>query len=68
MNALMDFEVTCPYCGEKNTIDPDCLKGDGPHVILCDIEYIPGCDRYFAFSVTFKPMVTTYKMTETHDG
>lgn len=61
------IRVKCPYCGYENTVVPvpDNIR---PFVVLCDIDDGPGCDRYFAVEIKFKPVVSTYRIIEEKRG
>ena len=65
MKAKIFYQVTCPYCGQSQkkviSMNPQASK---MKVVLCDIEDVPGCDRYFAVNVSLKPVVNTYSMEE----
>ena len=59
------ISVNCPYCGKTNQITVDPLGELEPKMALCDIENQPaGCDKYFAFTVTFYPSTIIYKMQQ----
>ena len=55
-------KVSCPYCGHVNTVRicrDDELR---PIVILCDIEEGPGCDRFFAAQIAFRPSIEVFSL------
>ena len=54
--------VICPYCGVRQKA---WLERGGPQVVLCDCEDFPGCDRYFAVTVTMKPILEYFALNET---
>ena len=53
--------VICPYCGTRQK---QWLERGGPQVVLCDCENVPGCDRYFAVTLTMKPVVEYYALND----
>ena len=57
--------IICPYCGVRQK---HFLKRGGPQIVLCDCENAPGCDRYFAVSLTMIPKVSYFSVNETDES
>ena len=60
-------EVKCPYCKVVQNVDTDMFEHVDcrPAVIECNVEEYPGCGRWFALKVSWKPIVTTYIIIQT---
>ena len=57
------IEVTCPYCGYKNTITRAIHAHNKRDIILCDIEE-GGCDKYFVYRPMVKIHADVWKIEE----
>ena len=49
--------VKCPYCGTEQRVMIRREEENHPKLVLCDIEDVPGCDRWFAVLILFEPIV-----------
>jgi len=58
------IKVTCPYCGHGNRVSVE-YASRRPIIVMCDVDAGPGCGRYFAVQVGWKPVITRFKMAET---
>lgn len=63
------IQVKCPYCGQEQTFFETPTFGRArPRVVLCDVENVPGCDRYFVVQVTFDTTVVAWPIGEKAKG
>lgn len=58
--------VQCPYCGVRQV--HELTRSVRPQVVLCDIEEVPGCDRYFAVTLTMIPRLSYHLLVDERNG
>ena len=54
--------LICPYCGTRQSHYLE--RKIGPQIVLCDIDDVPGCDRYFAVTLRVVHKIEYYAMNE----
>ena len=64
MRQYKTVELQCPYCGVVSHYIYDADNWFRPQIFLCDTEDAPGCDRYFAATISFKPVVRYFSMID----
>lgn len=56
--------VICPYCAQANRIRIRLQEYYQPMVISCDIDEVPGCDRWFVVQPHMTYTATVYGITD----